>query len=390
MRRIPTGRQFAISDHEYVRLGCAAFAPEQKHVVWMGNCGVAPRRPAFRDTHSPLFGLLRGFHGEVFIKVEKIMSNLVAGLLDAVAYERSLLERTYRISANDSRPEIDVELSYGKDGKPLRKEFSRHHFDLGGWTSGFASAGTPMIFTAAFKVLDSLFEWAIKTPGKRTPNQIEHKLNALNQLPPESRPALFESEKWLFDRLVPLYRRTSLLRNSLAHRGEFEVDASGLLVRLGTEQAEDERTPISGTEIEAFAAATLMVVRVVAGISTLDTLSRKRLRRLFDKLVRLHELEPLGQQPVKFGRVNLAFSESRAPEFDVTRLRGDIYPDMSIPDGQGNFHVLKHDTVFEIHITGQDASGSRAEYLIPYSEVEKYPIGISHEELLAYRINREI
>ncbi|NUX57684.1 hypothetical protein [Paraburkholderia youngii] len=318
------------------------------------------------------------------------MSKLITELLEAVAYEQSLLEQTYRIAANDNRPAIDVELSYGEDGKPLRKGFSRHHLDLGDWKSGLARAGMPMIFTAAFKVLDSLFEWTIKAPGKRTPNQIERKLKALNELPPESRPALFESEKWLFERLVPLYRRTALLRNTLAHRGEFEVAASGLQVRLGTEQAEGERTPISGAEIEAFAAVTLTVVRLVAGISTLDTLSRKRLRRRFDKLVRLHELEPLGQQPVKFGRVKLSYSESHAPEFDLARLRDDIYPDMSIPDGQGGAYVLKHDTVFEIHITIEDASGSSTEYLIPYNEVEKYPIGISHEEVLAYRIIREI
>jgi len=317
------------------------------------------------------------------------MSKLVTELLDAVAYERSILEQTYKIAVGDNRPEIDVELSYGKDGEPLRKGVSRHHLDLSGWKSGFASAGTPMIFTAAFKVLDALFEWTIKTPGKRTPNQIEHKLKALNELPPASRPALFEGEKWLFERLVPLYRRTALLRNTLAHRGEFEVVASGLQVRLGTEQAEDERTPVSGAEIGAFAAATLTVVRLVAGISTLDTLSRKRLRRLFDELVRLHELEPLGQHPVKFGRVNLSFSEPHAPEFDLAKLRDDIYPVMSIPDGQGNFHMLKHDTVFEIHITIEDASGFNVEYLIPYNDVDKYPIGISHEALLTYRIKND-
>jgi hypothetical protein len=317
------------------------------------------------------------------------MSKRVTELLDAVAYERSILEQTYRITANNNCPEIDVELNYENDGEPIRKDFSRHRLDLGDWKSGFASAGTPMIFTASFKVLDALFEWTIKTPGKRTPNQIEHKLKALNELPPESRPALFESEKWLFERLVPLYRRTALLRNTLAHRGEFEVGASGLQVRLGTEQAEDERTPVSGAEIEAFAAATLTVVRLVAGITTLDTLCRKRLRLLFDMLVRLHGLETLGQHPVKFGRVNLSFSEPHAPEFNLAKLREDIYPVMSIPDGQGNVHTLKYDTVFEIHITIKDSSGSNAEYLIPYNDVDKYPIGISHEALLAYRIKSD-
>ncbi|KHJ59558.1 hypothetical protein [Burkholderia glumae] len=314
------------------------------------------------------------------------MSKLVSELFNAVAYERSMLERIYGVKVNNDRPEIDIEMSYGKEGKPLRQSVVRACLDLGDSRSGFASVGAPMIFTASFKVLDACFEWMIKSPGKRTPNQIEHKLEALNELSPDGRPALFESEKWLFERLVSLYRRTALLRNTLAHRGEFEVSASGLQVRLGTQQAEDERTPVSGAEIEAFAATTLMVVRLLAGASTLDGLCRKRLRHRLDTLARLHEMETLGQRPVQFGRVKLSFPEPHAPEFDLAKLREDIDPVMSIPDGQGNFYTYQYDTVFEIQITIDSASGSHAEYLIPYSEVDKYPTGIPCEALPAYLI----
>lgn len=315
------------------------------------------------------------------------MPNPVSDLLNAIAYERFFLEQVYRLTVDNGRPAVDIELAYAANGEPGRQGFRRSYLDLGDWRSGFIAAGTPLIFTTTFKVLDSVFEWLIKTPTKAPPNQIEHKLDALKKLPTDSLPELFKSEPWLFERLVALYRRTAQLRNTLIHRGEFEVTTSGLRVQPGKAQPANERTAISNTEVASFAVLMLNVLRLIAGISTIDVLSRKRVRWLFDRLVSLHEQASLGQEPIQFGRVNLAFSKGQDVAFDLSRLRQDISPAMPVADAKGNTAILNYDTVFDIHIAMSDVTGVTEQYLIPYNDMDRFPAGISSEQLLAYKLS---
>lgn len=317
------------------------------------------------------------------------MSNPVSELLNAVAYEKFFLEQVYRLTINNGSPDIEIEISYTPDGEPLRKGRG-WHIDISDWRGGFIAAGRPLIFITTFKILDSMFDWLVKTPSKPAPIQIDQKLAALEKLTPDELPELLRDEAWLFDRMVALYKRTALLRNTLIHRGEFEASAAGLHVRLGKVQAENERTAISNKEVASFAAVTITVIRLLAGVLSLDPLSRKRIRRLFDDLVSIHEQALLGQLQVKVGRVTLSFPEFRDLEFDLSRIREDISPAISLPDARGNFATLKYDVVFDIRILiGDETAGAIEEYLIPYNEVGRYPTGISTGELLACKVYRD-
>lgn len=313
------------------------------------------------------------------------MLNPISNLLDAVAYEKYFLEQVYRLAVGYNSSDIEIELSYTADGEPHRKGFGRACIDLADWRPGFITAGRPLIFITAFKVLDSIFDWLIKTPSKDAPNQVDQKLDALKKIPTDKLPELFRSETWLFERVVALYKRTAHLRNTLIHRGDFEACAAGLHVRLGKIQSESERTAISNVAVASFADLALTMIRLITGISTFDTLNRKRTRWLFDNLISLHEQPLLGQQKVQFGRVVLAFPKFGDLAFDLSRLREDISPIMSISDTQGNVVTLKYDTVFELRIIIGDATVTTDEYLISYRDLDKYPMGISREQLLEYK-----
>lgn len=316
------------------------------------------------------------------------MLNPVSELLDAITYENFFLEQVYRLTASNGPTNIDIELSYTDNCEPRRKAFSRSYIDLSDWRPGFISAGMPLIFITTFKILDSIFEWLIKTPFKAAPLQIEQKLEALKKLSSDHLPELFKSETWLFERLVALYQRTAHLRNTLIHRGDFEVLADRLHVRLGKVQSEKERTAIKNVEVASFVALILTVIRLIAGVSTLDVLARKRVRWLCDALISLHEQESLGQRQVQVGRVKLAFPEIQDIAFDLSQIREDISPIIPVIDIQKNSATLKYDTVFDIHVVIGNFDNPAEEFLIPYNELDKYPSGIPRARLLRYKLQK--
>ncbi|WP_257834495.1 hypothetical protein [Burkholderia glumae] len=313
------------------------------------------------------------------------MPNSISDLLNAIEYERFFLEQVYKITTSDRSPDVDIELSYTRDGEPRRKAFGRGSMVLGDWRPGFVAAGKPLIFIVAFKILDSMFDWLVKMPSKAAPRQVKQKLEVLKGIPPENMPELFKNETWLFERLIAIYSRAAEFRNTLIHRGDFETSAVGLHVRFGEIQGESERTMISNAEVASLAVVTIKVIRLMAGISTLDVLTRKRIRLLFDGLVSFHGQALLGQSQVQVGRVILNFSKFQNVEFDLSRIREDISPEIQIPDAHGNFVVLKYDTVFDIKIVIDGVEKESEEYLIPCNDVDKYPIGISSEELRGYK-----
>jgi hypothetical protein len=148
----------------------------------------------------------------------------------------------------------------------------------------------PLIFGAAWKVLDLLIELAT---GKR--DTIEEKARkAAADLVPAVAP--FDGQPDLWMRIMRLYASTKTLRRSLVHR-QLRVDAATGRIEGTPRPGEPVPRPITAAEQSAFCrAAQGTAEAVIAGVLT--GRQRDQLRWVLDELVAHHEQPSLGGSPV--------------------------------------------------------------------------------------------
>lgn len=314
------------------------------------------------------------------------MPNPIGELVKLVKYEIFFLEQVYRLTTVKAIPDIEIELSYGSDGKSRRKVSASAHLDMSDWRPGFLAAGAPLIFVTAFKIIDLIVDWMLKTPSKPAPLQFSQKLEALKRLPSIELPDIFLSDVWLYERFVAIYGQAAEFRNTLIHRSDFSIDAAGLHI-FGRDKKKSGRLSISPNELAIFSEVALSVFRLAAGVLSIDLFTRKHVRWMFDELSFFHKQPLLGQYPVQLGRASIRFSEMPTQLINLAQIRQDIAPSMHLKDRYGCSGVLKYDVVFELHIVVEKgASGAREEYLIPYDEVSNYADYFLAEAILTHRI----
>ena len=207
-------------------------------------------------------------------------------------YERLVLDATYPLIARPAagavidvtergHRSININLN---DGFELRSEFP----PLG---SGSSSTGSfdirPLVFGAAWKVLDQLVETAIGHPTGQHITIANKVANATNQ-PPAS-----PFSQVLWDRIVTVYNSFAEMRNSIMHR-RFWLDIAADVMRGEAKTpSAPPPAPVTFDEQAAFCRAA-QGVAATALSQSLTARSFSQLAWLFDQLNAHHGLGLIG------------------------------------------------------------------------------------------------
>ncbi|GAA3039686.1 hypothetical protein [Streptosporangium longisporum] len=207
-------------------------------------------------------------------------------------YERFVLDTAYPLIARAATGAIidatrrgrrDIGVAVGAIG------LKAHVPSPGGGSKSAEFDIRPLIFGAAWKVLDLLIEGVIgHSTGKGM--QVKNKLAMLASAPS---PAPFSGEPKLWERTVAIYSNTAEMRNCIVHR-RFQVDKPAEVMRGSAKKVGDSPPrPVSFDEQAAFC-------RIVQGVASsviaqeLTARECRQLQYMFDVLRGHHGLGALG------------------------------------------------------------------------------------------------
>lgn len=223
-------------------------------------------------------------------------------LRECFDYELALLEEVYRlfqIRAAAGNAEFAVIRASGKN-KGISHTLSAS-VDFGDWRPGFLQKGSPLVFLMAFKAVDTFFDWILEhnppAGKKKKLRQYEDKLGELGRsVNPVLYPEPLNSAQWIVGTLLALYKKLYPYRNTVAHRGQFSVDATGSLT---IEREGPNPDPIHITPKDLFNLTDFLVTTMRCVIKDWDfgRIQEKRLRYTSDNLAEFHGLPILGQKP---------------------------------------------------------------------------------------------
>jgi hypothetical protein len=224
---------------------------------------------------------------------------------DETAFERLVLDGAMPLlPTSEARSVIDLRgpgVSVAVTPMPARV-----HVGDAPETVGFAEL-RPLIFGAAWKVLDLLVELATR---KRDTIEEKARKAAANLVPAV---APFDTQPDLWMRIMRLYASTKTLRHSLVHR-QLKVDTATGRIEGTRRPGKPAPRPITEAEQSAFCrAAQGTAEAVIAGVLT--GRQRDQFRWVLDELVAHHAQPLLGGSPVHgVIPVVLVDAESVAPD----------------------------------------------------------------------------
>lgn len=237
-------------------------------------------------------------------------------LSDKTEYELWLLKF---LSGSEDQPEIDMVLS-NRDPRAHVYLRTGDTVTLGlGRALDVMDRMSPLVFTAAYKMLDMIFEWMLEEnfdAGAISANKppswwsFERKAEQIQTLPHGSFPPLMQSAPHFRERLVALYVRLLGYRNEIVHRNSFRVHDGKLEV---THEAKGsvEVLELGRGELGALVRLGVETVLLLVGSAPFGTEATKRLGYHFDQIEKLHGLGRLGQRKPLLLNVRLNVAEER-------------------------------------------------------------------------------
>jgi hypothetical protein len=243
---------------------------------------------------------------------------------------------------------------------------------IGDWRSGFLSAGAPLVFVTAFKLLDMLMEWVLGHNGKSSSFRFEQKIaHAKGGV---AFPSLIEGRPWLRERLIALYERLEPLRGTVIHARHFTTNNGALEVASSKRGVIGPLVSISAAEIRMFGAVLVSVLHFLHGSWPLDAFREKRLRRAFDSLAALHGLPSLGQLSPGYANVRVYVLEADSLEIDLAKLHADV-----------KARSPSEDMMFDLRIVVVANDGKSAQaFLVPWEELQAPVLRTSLKDLSRY------
>ena len=221
------------------------------------------------------------------------MPTTITELVDDTAFERLVLDRAFPLmpSSGGATSVVDLgtsgSISVAVTPQPAVASVSVSSSDSSRSPAGQLSVDTvrPLIFGAAWKVLDQIVELALEQTGVSHDRGNDYTIKLKTQsaavgrvraLPPLDRYTA------VWERIMLLFAATAELRNSLAHR-QLAVDPSSGAISATPRPGQPPATPVTADEQAAFCQlATGTVNAVIAG-----TISNRQLAQLRWNLDRL-------------------------------------------------------------------------------------------------------
>ncbi|MDY0748712.1 hypothetical protein SNE35_29710 [Paucibacter sp. R3-3] len=310
-----------------------------------------------------------------------------AKLREAVAYETYLLLNVYRLLQEPLQGQYERVWIYprGSDSPvPLPGRPDHHVIDgVSHWSGGFRVAGGPLIVVTAFKVLDMIVEWIIGPPKS---NQWQFNDKAKTFEASVTLPALLKQNPWLTQRFSRLYRELYPLRNTLIHTDRFRAGPGGVAVApsLGRGAYGDSQVPIQPAQIAAIASVATILARCLDGSWAFNAYLVAQLKWRLDQLASFHREETFGAKQPQLSLVRILRDDQPSVDFDVAQILNDVNQRWLVPTPPGPaVDMRRFGTVFdiEIGITNEGPENTLNVYRIPMTEISRFPIGITKNEL---------
>lgn len=287
-------------------------------------------------------------------------SSAIQQLSERVAYEAWLLEAAYKLVEQELFPNWPDDAVVYRLGAttPQIFGFARAHIVIGDWRPGFLNAGAPLIFVAAFKLLDMLIEWVLDENGINSTHRFEQKLNHLESSPPF--PAAVESRPWLKDRLVGLYKTLEPLRGTVIHGSNFTSTDGTISVSSSKKGVIGPLQRIDGAQLRRLAFTVVSVLRYISHEWPIDHYREKLLRHELDNLGPLHGLPLMDQKRPHHVRVRVYLKGTNLSGFDAEFIRETLAE-----------HYKENDCSFDLRLLLVADKKVSSAYLIPWGSLEK-------------------
>ena len=282
-------------------------------------------------------------------------ANAITKLIERTEYESWLLEAVYALVENELFPSWPDGAVYSVDKSNARFfVHARSNIILGDWRPGFLVAGAPLVFVAAFKLLDMLIEWILEENGLPSTFRFQQKLEWLKNSP--IFPPQIESRRWLVERLAGLYRTLEPLRGTIIHDKHFTAADGAIQVASSRRGVTREPVEISATHLRILARTIVSVLRYVDGTWQLDEFREKKLRYDLDELATLHRLPSLGQKSPFHTCVRVYSTDSDPLLVDLVAIRRDLAT-----------HYVNQDCSFDLRVLMVSNGEVVDAYLFPWS-----------------------
>lgn len=282
-------------------------------------------------------------------------ANALKRLAERTEYETWFLEAVYALVENELFPSWPDGVIYPADkSKTQFFIYARANIILGDWRSGFLNAGGPLVFVAAFKLLDMLVEWILEENGFPSNFRFQWKLKQLNSSP--NVPPLIESRRWLKERLIGLYSTLEPLRGTIIHDKHFTASDGAIQVASSKNGVKGAPVEVSATHLRILARTIVSVLKYVDGTWHLDEFRERTLRHDLDEIATLHGLPSLGQKSPFHTCVRVYSTESEPLLVDPVSIRNDI-----------SRNYVDQDCSFDLRVLMVKGGKAVDAYLFPWS-----------------------
>ena len=282
-------------------------------------------------------------------------ANALTKLAERTEYETWLLEAVYALVENELFPPWPDGVVYPLD-RPKAQFFGymRANLIVGDWRPGFLNAGAPLVFVAAFKLLDMLVEWILEKNELSSTFRFQKKLEQLRSSP--TFPPLIETRRWLKERLVGLYSTLEPLRGTIIHDKHFTAMDGAIQVASSKKGVKGAPVKISATHLRILARTIVSVLRYVDGTWQFDEFRERTLRHDLDEVATLHGLPALGQESPFHTCVRVYTTDSDPLLVDLVAIRRDIAT-----------HYVNQDCSFDLRVVMVRNGEIVDAYLFPWS-----------------------
>lgn len=282
-------------------------------------------------------------------------ANALMKLAERTEYEIWLLEAVYALVENELFPSWPDGVVY-----PVNKSkaqffvHARANIILGDWRPGFLNAGAPLVFIAAFKLIDMLVEWIIEENGLPSTFRFQQKLGHLKSSP--IFPPLIESRRWLKERLAGLYSTLEPLRGTIIHDKHFTATDGAIQVASSRKGVKGVPVEISATHLRILSRSIVSVLRYVDGAWPLNEFRERTLRHDLDELAALHGLPSLGQKSPFHTCVRMYSTDFDPLLVDLMEIRRNLAT-----------HYVNQDCSFDLRVLMVSDDEVVDAYLFPWS-----------------------
>ena len=244
-------------------------------------------------------------------------------LLEKLDYELWMLDKLAENQVFDGGTEIaTIKMSSGDT--PPENDLDSGVVDV---SSRSFTIMTPLVFTAAYKMLDMIFEWILEEnhrTGKisKVPWRFKDKLKLLTGKSKLQYPLLFTNKKYLHLYSEALFRSLLPYRNGIVHKNAFSVCGDQLTLK---DPKKKTQLTLNRVQLGRLVRFVVTLARGLSGGLQVNTYTDLLLRHCLDSLTEAHGMAAFNQTDPIIVTVEYAVNEKCSPyHVDLKKARDHI------------------------------------------------------------------